>query len=100
MKFINKHINKIFFCIVIVVSIVAWYINFRNGLITIYNDSMSHLDISRSVIDNIQPGLAQLGTVWLPLNHVLDLLLIWNNWAWHSGFAGSFWGKDRHNSIS
>jgi hypothetical protein len=51
---------------------------------------MSHLNISRLVIDNREPGLAQLGGVWLPMTHVLPLLFIWNDWAWHSGFAGSF----------
>lgn len=50
---------------------------------------MSHLNISRMVIDNREPGFSQLGGVWLPLTHVLPILLIWNDWAWHSGFAGS-----------
>ena len=54
-----------------------------------YGDAMSHLNIPRLVIDNIEPGISQLGSVWLPLNHVLSLSLIWNDWAWHSGFAGS-----------
>jgi hypothetical protein len=75
---------------IIAVSITAWLVTYSHHLVTIYNDSMSHLDISRLVVDNIQPGIAQLGSVWLPLNHVLYLSLIWNNWAWHSGFAGSF----------
>ncbi len=92
MKFINKHQNKFLLLLLIIMSITAWYINYRNGLITIYNDSMSHLNISKAVVSSLQPGIAQLGGVWLPLNHLLDLLLVWNNWAWHSGFAGSFWG--------
>lgn len=71
-------------------SFVAWYITFTNNLVMLYNDAMSHLNISRLVIDNLQPGLAQLGGVWLPLSHVLPLPLVWNNWAWQSGFAGSF----------
>lgn len=75
---------------VMMLSFVAWYISYSNGLITIYNDAMSHLNISRLVIDNREPGLSQLGGVWLPLTHVLPILLIWNDWAWHSGFAGSF----------
>jgi hypothetical protein len=92
MKFINKHQNKFLLLLLIIISITAWYINYRNGLITIYQDSMSHLNISKAVVSGLQPGIAQLGVIWLPLNHLLDLLLVWNNWAWHSGFAGSFWG--------
>lgn len=74
----------------VIVSVVTWWFSYRAGLATTYNDAMSHLDIARLVIDSKQPGLTQLGSVWLPLNHILDLTLIWNTWAWHSGFAGSF----------
>ena len=73
MKFINKHQNKFLLLLLIIMSITAWYINYRNGLITIYNDSMSHLNISKAVVSSLQPGIAQLGGVWLPLNHLLDL---------------------------
>ncbi|MGH7141329.1 MAG: glycosyltransferase family 39 protein [Minisyncoccia bacterium] len=74
----------------ILLSIGTWYFSYLSGLVSAYNDSMSHVDIARSIIDGRQPGFAQLGSVWLPLNHVLMLLLVWDNWAWHSGFAGSF----------
>jgi len=72
-----------------VLSISAWAVTLSRGLVTSYNDAMSHLNIARLVVDNIQPGISQLGTVWLPLSHILYLPLIWNDWAWHSGFAGS-----------
>jgi hypothetical protein len=42
-------------------------------------------------VEGLKPGLAQLGSVWLPLNHVLMIPLVWNDWAWHTGFAGAFW---------
>lgn len=50
---------------------------------------MSHLNLTRLIIDNQEPGISQLGGVWLPLNHILPLVLIWNDAAWQSGFAGS-----------
>ncbi len=56
-----------------------------------YNDARSHLDIGRRVVEGLKPGAAQLGSVWLPLNHLLMVPLIWNDWMWHSGFAGAFW---------
>jgi len=71
------------------ISFVAWIISYVNNLVTTYNDSMSHLNISRMVIDNREPGFSQLGGVWLPLTHILPIIFIWNDWAWHSGFAGS-----------
>lgn len=66
-----------------------YYLNNNLGLA--YNDARSHLDIGRRVVEGLKPGLAQLGSVWLPLNHVLMVPLIWNDWAWHSGFAGAVW---------
>lgn len=50
---------------------------------------MSHLNVARLVVDNIQPGFAQLGSVWLPMNHILSLLFVWNDTLWHTGLAGS-----------
>ena len=55
----------------------------------IYNDSVSYLNIPRMVLENAQPGLEQLGTIWLPLNHLSKLPFIWNNQAYESGLAGS-----------
>lgn len=72
-----------------ILSITAWFVYYRNGLVTSYNDAMYHINISRMIIDNMQPGFSQLGGVWLPLNHILSLALVWNDWAWRSGFAGS-----------
>jgi Dolichyl-phosphate-mannose-protein mannosyltransferase len=73
----------------VVLSTLAWLVSRHYGLVLAYNDAMSHLAIGRRIIDNLQPGLAQIGTIWLPLNHFLYLLLVWNGWAWHTGFAGS-----------
>ena len=67
----------------------CWYY-FQNHEIILYQDALSHMRISRSVFDSATPGLAQLGTVWLPLPHLLMWPFIWNDYLWHSGLAGSF----------
>ena len=85
--FKTKSLEKIGLISTILLSFFSWIITYKLGLSTIYNDAMSHLDLSRLVIDNIQPGLTQLGGTWLPLTHVLALSLVWNDWAWHSGIA-------------
>ena len=87
---LNKISKFILIGSLVIISVVTWWFSYHAGLATTYNDAMSHLDIARLVIDSKQTGLTQLGSVWLPLDHILDLTLIWNNWAWHSGFAGSF----------
>ncbi|HSX24453.1 MAG TPA: hypothetical protein VLG69_00615 [Candidatus Andersenbacteria bacterium] len=61
-----------------------------NNAILPYADAMSRMDIARKVVDNLNPGLAQLGNVWLPLPQLLMLPFIWNDYLWHSGLAGAF----------
>ncbi len=44
----------------------CWYF-FHQHEILLYQDTLSHMRISRSVFDSATPGLAQLGSIWLPL---------------------------------
>lgn len=64
---------------------------YQNGLGLAYNDARSHLDIGRRVVEGLNPGFAQLGSVWLPLTHLLMGATIWNDFMWHSGLAGALW---------
>lgn len=75
----------------ILLSVVFYIIFSQLNLVTAYNDAQSHLNMARLVYDNLKPGLAQIGSVWLPLNHILNLVLVWNDAMWRSGFAGSVW---------
>jgi hypothetical protein len=71
------------------VSILTFLFYYSNGLGLAYNDARSHLDIGRRVVEGLKPGLAQLGSVWLPLTHILMTPTIWNDFMWHSGLAGA-----------
>lgn len=62
---------------------------FRHGYVLFYGDAQSHLNISRSIIDSRTPGYDQLGTVWLPLLHVICLPLVGNDRLWSTGLAGT-----------
>ena len=62
---------------------------YANGLGLSYNDARSHLDIGRRVVEGLKPGLAQIGSVWLPLPHLLMVPTIWNDFMWHSGLSGA-----------
>ena len=78
--------------LIIILSIIsiAFYIYYyQNGLGLAYNDARSHLDIGRRVVEGLKPGLAQLGSVWLPLTHFLMILTISSDFMWHSGLAGA-----------
>ncbi len=71
------------------VSVVAFLITYRNGSVLLYGDAVAHINIARRVFDSQTPGLLQLGTVWLPLPHVLMMPLVASNWAWQTGVGGS-----------
>ncbi|MGI8419925.1 MAG: hypothetical protein ACR2LN_04760 [Candidatus Levyibacteriota bacterium] len=85
-----KHQYKLILLFLFIVSALAIEYFFLLGQLTLYADTMSRLDIARKIIDNITPGFAQVGNVWLPLPQILMLPFIWNSYLWHSGLAGSF----------
>jgi hypothetical protein len=62
---------------------------YRAQTILLYADAHAHLLIARRVLDNLYPGLAQLGDVWLPLSHIIMLPLAWNDFLWRTGLAGT-----------
>lgn len=70
-------------------SLLAFYYFYSHDQILLYGDALSRMNISRKIVDNLTPGFAQLGNVWLPLPQLLMLPFIWNNDLWHSGIAGA-----------
>jgi len=87
--FFQKRGKLIIFCSLLLIGIINFIINYQNGLGLAYNDARSHLDIGRRVVEGLKPGLAQLGSVWLPLPHLLMIPTVWNDFMWHSGLAGA-----------
>lgn len=88
-NFLNRNAVFFVFLALAVVSLLNFLYYLSNGLGTSYNDARSHLDIGRRVVEGLKPGLAQLGSVWLPLPHVLMIPTVWNDFMWHSGLAGA-----------
>src|SRR5487761_1908745 len=60
-----------------------------HGYTLYYGDAEAHLNIARRVLDSRTPGPEQLGTVWLPLPHVLMLPFVAREQWWRSGIAGA-----------
>ncbi|MGH2347017.1 MAG: hypothetical protein ACRDG4_17460, partial [Chloroflexota bacterium] len=75
-----------------VAGLVALAYSYAHNLILVYSDAGSHLNIARRVLDSRTPGIAQLGTVWLPVPHILLQPFIQNDFLWHTGLAGSIVG--------
>lgn len=86
---LEKHSVLAVTIILSAISIVAFQYYFADGLGLAYNDARSHLDIGRRVVEGLNTGVAQLGSVWLPLTHLLMVVTIWNDFMWHSGLAGA-----------
>jgi len=53
-------------------TIVAVHYN-RLGLTLSHYDARAHLVVARRIIDSITPGWQQIGAVWLPLPHLLNM---------------------------
>lgn len=87
--FLEKHGLQLIIFGLSIVSILTFIHFFQNGLGLTYNDARSHLDIGRRVVEGLTPGLAQIGSVWLPLPHFLMIPSIWNDFMWHSGLSGA-----------
>lgn len=87
--FFKKHVLTLMIYILVSISIGGFLYYYFNGLGLAYNDARSHLDIGRRVVEGLKPGMAQLGSVWLPLPHLLMVATIWNDFMWHSGLAGA-----------
>ena len=73
----------------ILISVAAVLFYFRHGAILLYGDAVAHINIARRVFDSRSPGIFQLGTVWLPLPHLLDIPFIHNDWLWRTGLGAS-----------
>jgi len=71
------------------VSLFAFLFYLRHGDVLLYGDAVAHINIARRVFDSRTPGLLQLGTVWLPLPHLLMIPFVINDWMWQSGIGGS-----------
>src|SRR6266478_6569077 len=71
------------------ISIASFFYYLQHGQLLLYGDAVAHINIARRVFDSRTPGLLQLGTVWLPLPHLLMLPFLFSRWLWQTGIGGS-----------
>src|SRR5208282_29477 len=75
--------------IAVLVSLFSFLYFLRHSDLLLYGDAVAHINIARRVFDSDTPGLLQLGTVWLPLPHLLMIPFIWTNAMWQNAAGGS-----------
>jgi hypothetical protein len=66
---------------------IAW--SWRHGAILNYGDAVAHLHIARRFIDCRFHSIAELGSVWLPLPHLLMVPFVQVYAWWANGIAGT-----------
>jgi hypothetical protein len=76
-----------------VLSVAAFLYLFANGMTNVYGDGVAHLNIARKVVDSPDAALwrryIQIGSPWLPLQTIVMLPLVSNDWLWRTGVAGT-----------
>ena len=73
-----------------VLAFIALIVCFNKGYLLLYGDAVAHLGIARRILDSRNPGLPQLGGVWLPLPHLLMLPFVQQMDQWRNGLAGAW----------
>jgi len=75
---------------VLLIALLALSYCYSRNLLLLYGDAVAHLAIARRIIDSVEPGFRQMGSVWLPLPHMLLLPFVARMGWWQSGLAGTF----------
>ncbi len=68
-------------------GIVAAVIYYQRELTLSHYDAKAHLVVARRIIDSLRPGWWQVGAVWLPLPHLLNMLPAQNDWLYRTGLS-------------
>lgn len=75
--------------IAVAISVISFFYCLQHDYLLLYGDAVAHINIARRVFDSRTPGLLQLGTVWLPLPHLLMLPFLFWRKMWQTGIGGS-----------
>jgi hypothetical protein len=74
----------------VLLGFMALIVCYTRGYLLLYGDAVAHLGIARRILDTRNPGLVQLGGVWLPLPHLLMLPFVQKMEWWQNGLAGAW----------
>jgi len=62
---------------------------YSHGFSNLYGDGLAHMEGARRIFDSLTPGYEEIGSVWLPLYHLVCAPLARNDFLWRTGLAGS-----------
>jgi hypothetical protein len=88
--FKDKAEVTLFIAGILIETVFGIYLTVRYGITYESGDSISHMYIVRSVVDNgAQSSLGNIGTAWLPLFHVWAMPLAVFDFLYRTGLAGT-----------
>lgn len=70
-------------------SVLAFGYCFPRNMLLLYGDAVAHLHIARRLLDSVNPGIRQIGSVWLPFPHLLMMPFAARMAWWQNGIAGA-----------
>lgn len=72
----------------LLIGTAAAILYYVRGLTLSHYDAKAHLVVARRVLDSLTPEYSQIGAVWLPLPHLLNLLPVQIDWMYRTGASG------------
>jgi hypothetical protein len=84
-----RHPERLLAAVALLAGLAAWIVYLNDGLVLAHYDAKAHLVVARRVIDSLTPGWRQIGAVWLPLPHLIQILPTQIDVLYRSGAFGS-----------
>ena len=73
--------------IALIVGTTAAVSYYSRDLTLSHYDAKAHLVVARRIVDSMQPGWMQIGAVWLPLPHLLNLIPVQVDALYRTGLS-------------
>jgi hypothetical protein len=70
------------------VTCASLHFFYTRGLSNLYGDGVAHMEGARRIFDSLTPGCGEIGSVWLPLYHLICAPFAANDFLWRTGLAG------------
>ena len=84
-----RHPERLLAAVALLAGLAAWVLYLNEGLVLAHYDAKAHLVVARRVIDSLTPGWRQIGAVWLPLPHLIQILPTQIDALYRTGAFGS-----------
>ena len=85
---VNDRFPKLLAACALLIGTAAAIFYYQRGLTLSHYDAKAHLVVARRVLDSLTPEYSQIGAVWLPLPHLLNLLPVQIDLLYRTGASG------------